>query len=63
MTIDRAVAERILAEITARIAAREALLAEGVIRGRWLSDTRHGMRQDREAYAAILATLTATVSE
>ena len=60
--INRAAAESILAEITARIDAREALLAEGVIRGRWLSETRHGIRQDRAAYAAILATLTAAVS-
>jgi hypothetical protein len=50
-----AVAEEILLEIAARIAQYEAVIAEGVITGQWLSDTRHGLRQSRASYQSIVA--------
>ena len=49
-----AVAEGILLEIAARIAQYEAVLAEGIITGQWLSDTRHGLRQSRASYQSIV---------
>jgi len=56
-TTSNAVAESILLEIAARIAEYEAVLAEGVICGQWLSDTRHGLRQSRASYQSILASM------
>ena len=52
--ISNAVAEEILLEIAARIAQYEAVLAEGIITGQWLSDTRHGLRQSRASYQSIV---------
>ena len=49
-----AVAEEILLEIAARIAQYEAVLAEGIITGQWLSDMRHGLRQSRASYQEIV---------
>ena len=53
-TTSNAVAEEILLEIAARIAQYEAVLAEGIITGQWLSDTRHGLRQSRASYQSIV---------